>query len=623
MVGGGSAATPLVDSLLGDADLIEMAFKGTSRASLAKKGKNVRIGGRDCTIFVNAKKNKSSMMLRVAAPDGDNVVKIFGKDNYIAAEHTIAATMWDDTLTLDLTEKTPDEIGDTLASFVPFFHLRNGVRIFRFDIGGTPLSDLLHFAVSNESSDRMRVTEDGGRTFVCLVNRNWNGYVRDIDGLDEAYAFEEGVGRPLQASIGGAAAANPDIRIYSTDREVLGNIGEIRGDILDAVISAREALSHIKPLDGEETIRVVLKKQRGKKKAYTAYFRPDLFKDPTVRYTDDIHHGDQGAIVLLDQGSSDNSGYTVDPKRGFIANRGDLVAELRHSISYDIWGSRRRHQKHKAGSGLDAAMDELIDDLRFIYTPYRWERRGWLMRTIFEWASPFDSGHPIIRAHINEIRKFIAERGVYGRDDAEELLTAIDGALVRFIMDTTPRPHSTMFDVAVATAVAKMKAKGDDEIPSSLETLGGPMSMLFRMIDIGAPRFAIDRAVLSILQRLGFSDDELEDAEAKLDRSTKPGEVVYRALREKRGVSKPLLGKIGLEYYTLYKYELEGYRTFEDLDNVYRAHARLRKLLLQTPALAYDAPNGKRYATQLEYILDPDVLAEIIDGAIERADAES
>jgi hypothetical protein len=609
---------------------------------MARKGKEIEINGQKVNAFLNIKTSKELIYVRLAFPNGENVVKIFSASNLQEARSTHRSAYQGNKLHIDLSQRKNTEIADILLDFSKVFELSNNVEYFYFSLGNMEAVDLLGFAVANKESDRLRVVQKNGNLVLCLYNKNWNGRIKKVEALRDAEKTEESLGVQLQAAMAYEVEnGGVEVRIYTQDQEILSNIKTNRSEIIRQVLKARQELAHLLPSGKAETIRVVLEKGDKRERA-GAYYSPDEFRDRSFEYTDNKYCGEKGALIFIKKSHKNDGSYEVNSKEKILIDERSLTAELRHFVSYRIWDSQKREEMAKCGWGLLQAVNEFIDDLRFLYDE-KFIRAGQggsqgdsnspmasifhpnnkkdlgNYRSIFEWVSPYDSGH-----------QTLSKKGIYRHENLSKLLKAIDEGIVEFLVKTPRRPISRLFELAIALGIYGSKPKKDFAFKMGMlrfenyEMFDLKLKAVERLLRLceGYPEVVID-PLSKIFARLGIEKTEgaLTEYARNFSSAEGFGSVLEQILSAELGIDVSLLREIGADYYKFFELEREfakakGSRKKGEIkEKLESTHQRLRENLLKSP-LAYHAPNGKVYATQLEYMLDPHVLESIIDKAI-------
>jgi hypothetical protein len=499
----------------------------------------------------------------------------------------------------------------------------------------------------------LRVVQKNGNLVLCLYNKNWNGRIKKVEALRDAEKTEESLGVQLQTAMdSGVENGGVEVRIYTQDQEILSNIKSNRRAIIRQVLKVRKELTHLLPRGKTETIRVVLE-ERDKRGRAQAYHSPDEFRDRSFEYTDNKYCGEKGALIFIKQSNKNDGGYEVNSKGIILIDEKSLNAELRHFVSFRIWGSQKRKEMEKCGCGLLQAVNEFIDDLRFLYEE-KYIRVGQMKpqrdndsamasifrsndkedlenyRSIFEWVSPYDSGHPLIDSTIAFLIETLSKKGIYRHENLSKLLKAIDEGIVEFLVKTPRRPISRLFELAIALGIYGSKPKKDFAFKMGMlrfenyEMFDLKLKAVERLLRLceGYPEVVID-PLSKIFARLGIEKTEgaLTEYARNFSSAEGFGSVLEQILSAELGIDVSLLREIGADYYKFFELEREfakakGSRKKGEIkEKLESTHQRLRENLLKSP-LAYHAPNGKVYATQLEYMLDPHVLESIIDKAI-------
>ncbi|MFH1362537.1 MAG: hypothetical protein ABIH69_07825 [bacterium] len=606
---------------------------------LARKGKSITLAGEKIQVFVNLKKKPGLMMVRCVFRDGANLVKIFDVNDLSQAKHSVPAVLKDNKLHLDLANETQAKIEDILLDFTKVFEMANAIEYFYFDLDEFTINNLLDFAVRNQESDRLRVVPMDGKEVLCLFNKNWQTWVKSVEELRAAEAKEESLGKNIQAAIdSGAITSTLDIRIYSEDPVVLADIVAARQAVIEQITAEREKLEHLLLPGENEVIRVILIKAERRKYSSRAFYSADQFRDSSFKYTDAQYCGDKGAISLVRRSNKSKSAYHFSKQGKLTLERESMISELRHHIHYRIWDSKKRAELRACGNGLKKGIAEFIDELKFIYRDpqargNRFGSWGSLFRNdqsiiprvqLFEWDNPYGSGHPLVEDTIDRLRELIISKGVHQSTKAEQILQEIDQALVQFFIKTEVRPVPPLFDLAKVLVSNQIKprnrcisgAKGP--FADSSAKIRAPLGSL-KQIMISNPAI-IGKYLVPLFDRLGknLSSTMLRKYAGQLRKD--PTEATLNdIIARELSVDLNLLQQIALDYYDVYEFEYALRKGF--INKTHRpnreVYARLRENLLKSP-LAYQSHNGKYYPTQLAYLLDMEVLEELVDQAINR-----
>ncbi|MFA5840310.1 MAG: hypothetical protein WC890_06630 [Candidatus Margulisiibacteriota bacterium] len=326
------------------------------------------------------------------------------------------------------------EIVELLPQFLHPYDVVNVTRYYHFDLGSHSVKDLQEFALNSKFSEQFRVMVGTPNTVLCLTNttdrRDWPAIRRFLSsrtvGLQQAMDSKSETG-------------SLEVRFYSHHHDTTVSIQAGRKEAVSQVVQARKKLEHLVPVTRPELLRLELNGVALTKSG--------------AAYSDESHYsndwgnlfGQPGALIL-----DRNAAYSIcDGQVRF--DQSSLEAELRHSLVNKLRAGRAGEMR-LSGRGLFLAWAELVDDLRYIHSydsltnslcPFPPE--GPNLFSLFEWSSPFLSGHPLIKNVVAKIRQDLICRGL---DSSPATLRSVDRSIIRHLTRARLRPSSPHFALA-------------------------------------------------------------------------------------------------------------------------------------------------------------------------------